>query len=623
MHLLSRIMRCCGPAAAFAAAALAQTPQDPPPWWAKADNDTVSLYWSFDNAANPLQPNLQVVPVWFAYPPNTTFGFVNSANITTIPTLAGHVGALGFTGVGTGTISLGVDNDWRPTWVKQLFVQFDSFATASGTVSQALRQDLVRYKRANVTEKTLSLGAGWSRTTMTATLVPQPDWEGADFALTETALASVALDNLFVNTHCIAPAPDETGDALGEVDATATIDLLAATTNANCGAAVAVQSSTGVIDYWVAGFARAAGSPHELYRLSRTGTLQQTVSTPATSTLAPLGITDLTLAELPTGTYVYGIVDQRPGGPVQLLAIDAVTGQVMPPPLSFALQYPAGNATRHGLCFYPHGNTSAGSFLVTDPAGTLLEFDRTGAPLGAARNAPPGTQGAGYDPLTGNLYFISNAPLPLQPGVLSQVNGFEYSAYDFAPTGVRFLGDLTLPNPGGNPGGIASGLEVYRRQNGDFRAVCVVQLQQSSRLYELKGPFRFGWSLLGRSGMQGGPPFHGNANFQLTLDGVPHALFAALYFGFDNRNWRGVTLPLALTSPPLPSGINFPETIISIALDANFGLVPVVGGAAALTVPLPNLPAIAYAPTYWQWLILDPTVPGGFTLSQAGKTVIY
>lgn len=612
----------CSCALLLAATALAQTPTDPPPWWGKNDQDTVSLYWSFDGP-NFLQPNLQVVPTWFAFPPQTQFGFVNSANVVQLPALAGHVGALGFAGPGSGSIALTVDNDWRPTWVKLWYMQFDSFATASGKVTAALRQDLSRYKRADLFEATQSLGQGWSRTTMMATLVPQPDWEGADFALTEQALASVAIDNLFVNTHCVAPPPDADGDALGETDSSASFDLLAVTTNAVCQAAAAVVQPNGSVQYWVSGLARAAAAGHELYRLSPTGSLLQTVPTPVAGTAAPLGFTDLTVARLPVGTLVYGIVDQRPFGPVQLLAVDAATGNLLPPPLSFALQYPPGNAQPHGLAWYPHGNGGAGSFLVTEPLGTLLEFDRAGALLGSARAIPTGVQGAGYDELTGNLYWFSDTPLPLQPGVQSQVVGSEYSAYTFAPTGVRFLGDMRLPNLGGPPGGTAAGLEVYRRQNGEFRALCVARLQGRSHLYELKGPFRYGYSLLGRAGMQNGPPFRGNSAFQLTLDGVPQAVFATLMFGFGNRSFQGVPLPFAFTSPPLPIGLHQPETILSIALDANFGTAAVVGGSAALNVRIPNLAVLAGAPTFWQWLVLDPSLPSGFTLSQAGKSVIY
>ncbi|GAB4150674.1 MAG: hypothetical protein Fur0037_19260 [Planctomycetota bacterium] len=606
----------------LAASISAQAPDNPPPWWGQADNDTVSIYWSFDNPAAPLQPTFAVVPSWFSYPSGTTFGFVNSPNITHLANLGGHAGAIGFTGSGAGQVHLDIDNDPRPTWVKLYHMQFDSYATATGSVVGKIREELSQYKRANMAEQTVSIGQGWNRTTITAMLIPQPDWEGTLFDLNETASGSVAIDELYVDSYCIKPPPDEDGDAMGDVDASTSFDLLAATANANCEAAVAFVHATGTIEYWVAGLARSPNGPHEFYRLTSNGTNVQTVLAPTTAANAPLGFTDLTVAELPQGTFVYGISDERPAGPVRLTAIDPLTGAIQPPPLSFTLQYPAGTAQRHGLAFYPNGALGAGTFLVSDMLGALLEFDRAGNLIGAARQVPTGVRGIGYDRLTASIYLFSSTPLPTagSPGL---VVGHEYSARDFQPTGVRFFGDLTLPNPGGVPGGTAAGFHVYRRLNGEFRALCVAKTAQGSQLYELKGPFRYGWSLLGTMGMSGGPPYRGNSQFRIELDGVPHAAFATLYFGFDNRTYLGRALPFAFTSPPLPPALNMPETILSISLDSIVATVPIRQGSASVPVPIPNLASFAYVPTFWQWLVFDPTVPNGFTLSQAGKTVIY
>ena len=81
-------------AAAGAAALAAQTPVDPPPTWAVADDTTVSIAWDFNNGANPLPPSFQRVPSWYVFPPNS--GFTRSASVVWLPTLAGHAGVLGF-----------------------------------------------------------------------------------------------------------------------------------------------------------------------------------------------------------------------------------------------------------------------------------------------------------------------------------------------------------------------------------------------------------------------------------------------------------------------------------------------------------------------------------------------
>jgi hypothetical protein len=43
-------------------------------------------------------------------------------------------------------------------------------------------------------------------------------------------------------------------------------------------------------------------------------------------------------------------------------------------------------------------------------------------------------------------------------------------------------------------------------------------------------------------------------------------------------------------------------------------------------VPVPLPPPsvlLAYAPVFFQWILLDPNVPGFLAASQAGKTVLY
>lgn len=117
--------------------------------------------------------------------------------------------------------------------------------------------------------------------------------------------------------------------------------------------------------------------------------------------------------------------------------------------------------------------------------------------------------------------------------------------------------------------------------------------------------------------MQGGPPYRGNSQWGVSLSGVPEATFAMLYLGFSNTSYNGTPLPFRL------GAVGLPETVLSIALDFGSTFRPVLGGRAVQPVPIPNLAAFSYVPTFYQWVILDPTAPGGFTLSQAGKTVLY
>src|SRR5206468_2852770 len=113
----------------------------------------------------------------------------------------------------------------------------------------------------------------------------------------------------------------------------------------------------------------------------------------------------------------------------------------------------------------------------------------------------------------------------------------------------------------GHAGGVLLDFSVYRRNNGDFRAPCIVSANNTTLLYELKGPYRFGWNLLGQCGMDGDPPMRGATNFRVTLTGVPNATGAVLEAGFSNRRAGAVALPFNL------GFVGLHESNISVSLD--------------------------------------------------------
>jgi hypothetical protein len=651
--------------ATLAAVGLSQLPKpvDGPPWWGVSDNDTVSIYWGFDIQATPyLHHANSVVPPWYIYPSPPNDGFTHPAPITWLPTVTSHTGCIGFTGNGTplsAVLSLVVDNDPRVDWIKVFFVQVDVTDTATETVVSAIREVLGQYKRVSMSEEKVSLGSGWSRVTINAELLPQPDWEAVDFTLTETALGTVAIDNLFVSSKCIKPPPDQGGDALSDVDANQPAIPLAPV-NVRCQAVAVTEDAAGVRSYWVSAAAQPSpGSTHQLLRLDPAGNpLGPATSVGAFSAASPLGLTGLTVERVAGPTLqnlVYGVRDNRIlNGQIEILKIDAsvptpVILATVPLQLTGLALPPAPN--RFGLTFFPPGNTGAGSFWLIDNQaqpgpGSAYEFARNGALLrpsaATASNLfnrlPPQVVGSGYDELTGMLYFMSSAPRQTPAGV-TRTNGLEYSAYDYQPTGVQFFGDLTIPDPlpgSGSPGGVASAMHVYRRHhptnpalNGLWRAAVIVLTgpagSQTPTLYELKGPYRFGWNLLGHCGMAGDPPMRGATNFQVTLTGVPHANFAVLYAGFSNTTYGTFSLPLNLGPGPGNVGIaGLEESNISVSLDLSSVLLPVTNGSVAYRVPL--LPAgvgPANVPLFFQWVVFDPSTPFGLATSQCGKTLIF
>ncbi len=621
-------LSCAFTTALLGSTLLAQVPVpvNPPPWWRTQDNVTVSLAWDFSGPA-PLTPTLVVAPPW--YNPAVTQA-APSGPLQIIPVLNGHTDVLGIAGNGTprsARLDLTVDNDPHLNWIKIFWFQFDEFEGASGSVVEAIRQDLGKYKRSSVTTKSTSLGGGWNRVTVSAQLIPQPDDEGIDFAFTEAAFGSAAIDNLFVNSKCVKVSDsDQDGDAFGEPAGSAPIDLTQQTGATRCLAAAVTEGPGPAFPrtYWVSALASSLpGATHQVFQLNSAGFPIGTTTLPDTLAAAPNGASDLAVETVAGGggtsfQVVYALVDLRttPGGNVLLRAID--TNGVLNAARTVVLTgFPPVPPQQFGLAFNPHGNQGTGTFLVTAPqtglpSGHAYEFDRAGNLLRTATNLPLGVVGAGYDEIFGNYYWFSNQPQATPTGLV-QTNGAEWSAYDFEPTGTTFYGNLQLPNPGGSRGGEASGLEVYRRANGQFHAVCVVQIaaQNRSYLYELKGPFRFGPSLLGTCGMQG-LPFAGSNNFAVTLAGVPSATFAMLYAGFSRQQ-----VPFSLAQ------FGLDETNVLIGLDMNSTLqLPTAPGEFAFT--LPPLPAgFANVPMFFQWVIFDPVVPGGVSMSKAGKTLIY
>ncbi len=607
------------------ALAPAQIPVDGPPWWAKNDDVTVSLYWSFDNAATFRQPSFQVVPAWYQA---SVTQLLPGAPLQQFAQLGGNTGVLGFTGTGqplAASLALVVDNDPHLDWIKIFFVQFDALEGASGDVEAAIDQALADYERSGYTAKSTPLGNGWERVTIEAQLYPQPDDEAMTWTFVEAAFGAVGIDNLFVSSKCIKYGGDD--DALGAATGVL-FDATAATGGQTVVAAAVTQAAAPGLarTYWLSTLGTQATTPLQLVRVDEAGQALGATPLPNTAQQVPNGASDLAVEDVVVGNviqqqFVYALLDRRATatGNVAILAFDAA-GVAVPARNVLLAGFPAIPAQDFGLAFDPTGDTGAGTFWVTDNAGNAYEFARSGALLTTHGNLPPGVTGAGYDYDHGNFYLLSRAPRATPLGAL-RVNGSEWSGYTHAPTGVEFCGDLNLPNPNGPRGGIAGGLEVYRRRvTREFRMVCTTQLQNPSRsvVYELHGPFRFGRSIAGRCRMSGGPWFGGSPTCTIGLETRPTATFATLYAGFSKTTFAGQPLP----RPLAPFG--FVESHLSISLDlSSVLLLPNPGGGFRFT--LPSLPAgvFSYVPFHFQWLVFDPTLPGGLGLSQPAQMVAY
>src|SRR5262245_60382 len=369
----------------LSAAALAQTPVKPPPWWTVQDAVTLSLYWDF--AGGPASPPTFVVasPTW--YNPLVT-GPTFSPNIVPIPALSGHTGCVGLIGTGVpqvGSFAMKADNDPHLNWVKIFWVQYDAFKGTSGDIKSRIAQDLAHYGRAIVEETTEPIGQGWERVTISAELIPQPDDETVEWTLTENALGTIAIDNLYVCSKCVKPGPDQDGTALGVVDG-APIDLTALFPGLDCLTAAVTEGPAPAFQrtIWI-GTRAPAAAPHQVLRV--TGTVTGSTPLPSTAAQAPFGVCGLTVETVSTTPalqqFVYALVDNRlaPGGQVVLHKLDTTGAIVGTTPLPGFPPIASVQQQDFGLAFDPSGNTGAGSFWVTVPAGTAYEFDRAGALL--------------------------------------------------------------------------------------------------------------------------------------------------------------------------------------------------------------------------------------------------
>lgn len=618
----------------IAAHAVAQTPENPPPWWGIQDNVTVSLSWTFpttfQNGQPDPTPNFAVTPAWY----NNPSPWTASINVVWIPTLGGQQGVCGLVGNGTATLDLFVDNDPHLDWIKIFWFQFDTFEGASGEITNTIKESLQDYGRAAVTEKTRDLGNGWERTTVSAELIPQPNDEEVDFVLMETLGGTIGIDNLHVSSKCVKPRPDEEGEPLGKV---MTVTDLTASTGGRRARAIAVTRGTAANParrLWAAVDGLTATMPIEVLQLNALG-LPTGTTTPLPSSLStsPLGPLDMAVERIRLATntfqeWVYVLVDQRAIGlGIRIMALNANANGALNAAQGLQLQAaPFAPNQRMSLTFDPSGDNGAGSFWVAGQiAGTnnwrAIEYDRTGQFAGGAVtniiDVPDGTVGMTYDAALGNFYTFSAEPITNPSGIAIRTNGTEISAFDGAETGVKFCGDLTQQAVGGPPfgppGGIASSMTMYRTFGGtrsEIRFICVADVGSSQYLYELAGPYRYGYSRYGTCGMQNGPPFLGGT-FDITLSGVPNSLFAVMFLGAGSANI------------PLGPGIQA-EAVASILPPlVSTGVLSPIGGEFSYALTLPTTAALGYAEAFFQWVVLDTTALGFLGFSQSGKTVIY
>ncbi|MAG58160.1 MAG: hypothetical protein CMJ83_17885 [Planctomycetes bacterium] len=108
----------------------------------------------------------------------------------------------------------------------------------------------------------------------------------------------------------------------------------------------------------------------------------------------------------------------------------------------------------------------------------------------------------------------------------------------------------------------------------------------------------------------GGPPRLGQP-FTATLDGAPGLAVSFLLQGASNTSWLGVPLPIDLAS------LGQPGCFVLISPDTSHLAFVDPAGQASLSAVFPTNPAIVGSGAYLQWLVMTPSAPLGFELSNA------
>ena len=181
-------------------------------------------------------------------------------------------------------------------------------------------------------------------------------------------------------------------------------------------------------------------------------------------------------------------------------------------------------------------------------------------------------------------------PRPIAHYDTSQLTGNEYvgawGCYPFQPSGVVYISDMQ------------SGFWI-------LKPLCGV-------------PYLYGNATPGQGGFSpriehlGGPSQVGNATFTLHGRQMRPAAMAALLVGAYPTSVPvlGVDVLVDLLQPSLA---------LSVATSGTSGAAGT--GAASLPIPLPNSPSLAGLTFYTQWIVADPSAPGGVLSGSKGMSL--
>lgn len=103
----------------------------------------------------------------------------------------------------------------------------------------------------------------------------------------------------------------------------------------------------------------------------------------------------------------------------------------------------------------------------------------------------------------------------------------------------------------------------------------------------------------------------------LGLAGLPASTAGFLFLGFNDKTFGGLPLPLDLALLGMP-GCPLSQDVLF-----GFGYAADASGAAAQVLPVPNDPALAGLPAFWQSFVAAPgATPGGMVLTNGLSTVL-
>lgn len=178
-------------------------PQHTPDWWGTDDGRTFQEGYTFDGPADPPAATPDITPPWY---PVGGSHVEHEGDGEPLDGVGGRDDLWGVRGGGKeATLTIYLWNIRSEAHEKHLWIQYDLYRYYGALSGPSVRVGPLNTPAGgyNVPRPAEDLGNGWWRHWAEWRIRPQPEWEKITFMFqTADSGGTVAIDNLFVGTHC-------------------------------------------------------------------------------------------------------------------------------------------------------------------------------------------------------------------------------------------------------------------------------------------------------------------------------------------------------------------------------------------------------------------------------------